>query len=122
MFDREFFENGIAEQIEKMRWSTVRGSVNTFAGEVYRLRKVEKVENGYVWFEIYPDKGMTDTERKARENPRGEVVFDRVALRFDAISSVFLTATDPDAGEAIEQSAAGYHAIKAQRDSENAGS
>jgi len=97
MFDAEYFNTHIYQQIEQLGAGSTTTEVHLRDGTVYRVRKLGDVHSGYVLLEVYPTEGAGPDSRERRKKPGGteEVFYDRLAVPYDQITKVLLTITEP---------------------------
>jgi hypothetical protein len=97
MFDAEYFNKHVLDQINELGSSACSLEVHLHSGVSFRVRQLGTVCSGYVLLEIYPQEGVTEESKAARRKPGGteEIFFDRVAVAYNSISHIFLTVKEP---------------------------
>lgn len=102
MFDAAFFRDSLVEQITEMGGVSASCQLRLADGSVYMVRDIKKVEERYVWLEIYPSEGVTKKSKAKRTKQfHDEVCYDRVAIPYAHIAQVFLTITEPEQRDTI---------------------
>lgn len=93
MFDAEYFNKHVLDQINELGSSSCSLEVHLHNGASFRVSRMGAVCNGYVLLEVYPQEGVTKESKAARRKPGGteECFFDQVAVPYNSISHVLLT-------------------------------
>ena len=102
MFDRTYFEEHVVSQLEQL--GAARVSVFLHNGTELKLKRIHKALDGYVLLEVYPEEGVNENTKQKRRKAGGtdEVFWDRVALPYESVTSVWLSVTDPDDAQGQE--------------------
>ena len=94
MFDAEYFNKHVLEQIDELGSCSVE--IHLHGGVCFRVRKLGTIASGYVLLEVFPQEGTTKASKTARQRPGdNEVFYDRVAIAYNSISYVLLTMKEP---------------------------
>lgn len=111
MFDRQYFEAVLPDQIREMgRSPTVTLRLRT--GNTYDVWSVLAVRDQYVVLKVHPPEGEQLPERREmrqQQNPgRPPWIFDQVTIPYRLIVSVYVTARQAPEGD--EERPIGFHA------------
>src|SRR4030042_3678595 len=93
MINADYFKTHIREQITELGSGSTTVEIRLHDGTAYSVRSLQKVMEGYVLLEVFPQEGVTEESKAQRTKVGGndEVYYDRVALPYEIISHVILT-------------------------------
>jgi hypothetical protein len=98
MLDSHYFNTDIITQVNELGSGSCSLEVHLHSGRVFKVKSVGAVREGYILLEVYPEEGVSEITKAARQKAGGtvEVFYDRIAVPYEYIAYVYLTVTASD--------------------------